>query len=70
MLCGQTHKRVVAHRSGLIHDGCDRRHNGPCYVSGLQDVVNDANGEIVLKTVATIVKDSQDKHHQKCPMKW
>jgi hypothetical protein len=42
MLCGQTHKRVVAHRSGLIHDGCDRRHNGPCYVSGLQDVVNDA----------------------------
>jgi branched-chain amino acid transport system substrate-binding protein len=36
----------------------------------LQDVVKDANGEIVLKTVATIVKDSQDKHHQKCPMKW
>ena len=29
-----------------------------------------AQGELVLKTVATIVKDSQDKHHQKCSMKW
>jgi branched-chain amino acid transport system substrate-binding protein len=36
----------------------------------LQDVVKDAKGELVLKTVATIVKDSQDKHHQKCTMKW
>ena len=36
----------------------------------LQDVVKNAQGELVLKTVATIVKDSQDKHHQKCPMKW
>ena len=25
---------------------------------------------LVLKTVATIVKDSQDKHHEKCAMKW
>ncbi len=25
---------------------------------------------LTLKTVATIVKDSQDKHHDKCPMKW
>jgi branched-chain amino acid transport system substrate-binding protein len=36
----------------------------------LQEAVKDAQGNLVLKTVATIVKDSQDKHHQKCPMKW
>jgi branched-chain amino acid transport system substrate-binding protein len=36
----------------------------------LQDVVKDAEGNLTLKTTATIVKDSQDKHHQKCPMKW
>ena len=36
----------------------------------LQDVVKDADGVLTLKTVATIVKDSQDKHHDKCPMKW
>ncbi len=35
----------------------------------LQDVVKDGD-ELVLKTVATIVKDSQDEHHKKCPMKW
>jgi len=36
----------------------------------LQDVVKDKDGMLTLRTVATIVKDSQDKHHQKCPMKW
>ena len=36
----------------------------------LQDVVKDAEGNLTLKTVTTIVKDSQDKHHDKCPMKW
>ena len=36
----------------------------------LQAVVKDADGMLSLKTVATIVKDSQDRHHQKCPMKW
>ena len=35
----------------------------------LQDVVKNDKGEFVLKTVATIVKDSQDQHHGKCPMK-
>ena len=35
----------------------------------LQDVVKDASGALVLKTVATIVKDSQDKFADKCPMK-
>jgi branched-chain amino acid transport system substrate-binding protein len=36
----------------------------------LQDVVKDANGELSLKTVATIVKDHQDRFHDRCPMKW
>ncbi len=36
----------------------------------LQDVVKDADGTLTLKTVATIVKDSQDKFHDRCPMKW
>ena len=36
----------------------------------LQDVAKDAEGNLTLKTVATIVKDSQDRFHEKCPMKW
>ncbi len=35
----------------------------------LQDVVMDADGQLSLKTVATIVKDDQDRFHDKCPMK-
>ncbi len=35
----------------------------------LQDVVKDGDGVLTLKTVATIVKDSQDRFHDKCPMK-
>jgi branched-chain amino acid transport system substrate-binding protein len=35
----------------------------------LQDVVKDADGMLALKTVATIVKDDQDRFHDKCPMK-
>ncbi len=35
----------------------------------LQDVVKDADGQLALKTVATIVKDNQDRFHAKCPMK-
>jgi branched-chain amino acid transport system substrate-binding protein len=35
----------------------------------LQDVVKDGDG-FALKTVATIVENSQDKHHTRCPMKW
>jgi branched-chain amino acid transport system substrate-binding protein len=34
----------------------------------LQDVVKDADGKLTLKTVATIVKDDQDRHHKKCKM--
>ncbi|MDT3685549.1 MAG: ABC transporter substrate-binding protein [Pseudorhodoplanes sp.] len=36
----------------------------------LQEAVKNDKGELVLKTVATIVKDSQDRFHSKCPMKW
>jgi branched-chain amino acid transport system substrate-binding protein len=36
----------------------------------LQEAVKDAEGTLTLKTAATIVKDSQDKHHDKCSMKW
>jgi branched-chain amino acid transport system substrate-binding protein len=35
----------------------------------LQDVMKDAGGELSLKTVATIVENSQDRFHDKCPMK-
>ncbi len=35
----------------------------------LQDVVKGADGQLGLKTVATIVKDSKDKFGDKCPMK-
>jgi branched-chain amino acid transport system substrate-binding protein len=35
----------------------------------LQDVVKGADGALALKTVATIVKDDQDRFHDKCPMK-
>jgi len=35
----------------------------------LQDVVRDADGRFSLKTLATIVKDDQDRFHDKCPMK-
>ena len=33
-------------------------------------IVRCADGSLTLKTVATIVKDSQDQFHDKCPMKW
>jgi branched-chain amino acid transport system substrate-binding protein len=35
----------------------------------LQDVVKDGDGNFVLKTVATIVENDQDRFHDKCPMK-
>ncbi len=35
----------------------------------LQDVVKDADGQLSLKTVATIVKDDQDRFASKCAMK-
>ena len=35
----------------------------------LQDVVKDADGTLSLKTVSTIVKESQDNFHDKCAMK-
>jgi branched-chain amino acid transport system substrate-binding protein len=36
----------------------------------LQDVVKDADGNLTLKTVATIVENSQDRFAKECPMKW
>jgi branched-chain amino acid transport system substrate-binding protein len=36
----------------------------------LQDAVKKEDGSLALKTVATIVKDSQDRFASKCPMKW
>ena len=36
----------------------------------LQETVKDADGMLTLKTVATIMKNSQDNFHGKCPMKW
>ena len=35
----------------------------------LQDVVKDADGQLSLKTVATIVENDQDRFNDKCPMK-
>ena len=35
----------------------------------LIDVVKDPDGELSLKTVATIVENDQDRFHDKCPMK-
>jgi branched-chain amino acid transport system substrate-binding protein len=36
----------------------------------LQDVVKDANGNLAIKTVTTIVENSQDRFSRDCPMKW
>ncbi|MGA9324139.1 MAG: ABC transporter substrate-binding protein [Xanthobacteraceae bacterium] len=35
----------------------------------LQEVVKNADGHFEIKTVATILKDHQDRYHDKCPMK-
>ena len=35
----------------------------------LQDVVKDGEGQLSLKTVATIVENDQDRFHDKCAMK-
>jgi branched-chain amino acid transport system substrate-binding protein len=35
----------------------------------LQDAVKNADGSYSLHTVATIVKDDQDRFHDRCPMK-
>jgi branched-chain amino acid transport system substrate-binding protein len=35
----------------------------------LQETVKEADGSFGLKTVATILKDNQDRFHDKCPMK-
>ena len=35
----------------------------------LQETVKKADGSFEIKTVATILKDHQDRYHDKCPMK-
>ncbi len=35
----------------------------------LQEAVENADGSFAIKTVATILKDHQDRYHDKCPMK-
>ena len=36
----------------------------------LQETIKQPDGSYGLRTVATILKDSQDSFHDKCPMKW
>jgi branched-chain amino acid transport system substrate-binding protein len=36
----------------------------------LQEAVKDADGVYTLRTVATALKDHQDRYHAQCPMKW
>jgi branched-chain amino acid transport system substrate-binding protein len=36
----------------------------------LQETVKDADGAFTLKTVATALKDHQDRYHAQCTMKW
>jgi branched-chain amino acid transport system substrate-binding protein len=36
----------------------------------LQDVVKDSEGNLTLKTVATIVENNQDRFSRECPMSW
>jgi branched-chain amino acid transport system substrate-binding protein len=35
----------------------------------LQEVVKNADGRFEVKTVTIILKDHQDRYHDKCPMK-
>jgi branched-chain amino acid transport system substrate-binding protein len=35
----------------------------------LQEAVKNPDGSFAIKTVATILKDHQDRYHDKCPMK-
>lgn len=36
----------------------------------LEEAAKDADGNYTLKTVATVLKDHQDRYHDRCPMKW
>jgi branched-chain amino acid transport system substrate-binding protein len=50
---------------GALHYG---NNHFPIESFYLEQVAKDADGSLGLKTVATIVEDSQDKIHDKCPM--
>jgi branched-chain amino acid transport system substrate-binding protein len=36
----------------------------------LEEAAKDADGNYTLKTVAAVLKDHQDRYHDRCPMKW
>jgi branched-chain amino acid transport system substrate-binding protein len=36
----------------------------------LQEAVKDGEGAYTLRTVATVLKDHQDRYHDQCPMRW
>ena len=36
----------------------------------VEEAVKDADGNYTLKTVAMVLKDHQDRYHDRCPMKW
>ena len=36
----------------------------------LQEAVKDADGNYTLKTTATVLRDHQDRYHDRCAMKW
>jgi hypothetical protein len=38
--------------------------------SAAKNSAKDAAGAFTLKTVATALKDHQDRYHGQCPMKW
>ena len=45
-----------------------RSPSGLTFALRFNATVKDADGDYTLRTVATIVKDDQDRHHEKCPM--
>jgi branched-chain amino acid transport system substrate-binding protein len=36
----------------------------------LQEALKDADGNYTLRTTATVLRDHQDRYHDRCPMKW
>ena len=46
-----------------------RNNHFPIQTFYLQETVKDADGAYTLKTVATALRDHQDRYHTQCPMK-
>lgn len=60
------HKASYASVRGPYRYG---NNNFPIQNFYLQEAVKDAAGEYTLRTVATVLKDDQDRFHDKCPMR-